>query len=110
MPSSVSTALRFREFRERAGLSHDQVAHALGVSSSCIWDIESWEDELSTLYSPSDVQKFSKVLGVRPIELFGIEILEPPISAETLVKLIHEQCHSRNITLEQFGNVVGWDL
>ena len=103
-------ASRFREFRERAGLSHDEVARRSGISSPCVWDIESQDDELSSCYSPIQVQQFSHILGVRPIELFGGDFAEPPISAVELVRLIREQCQSRGVTLEQFEDSVGWRL
>jgi transcriptional regulator with XRE-family HTH domain len=110
MATCNSPASRFREFRERAGLTHDQVANGLLISASCIWDIESHDDELSICYSPRDIQKFCQVLGVQPIELFGGETTSSPISAVELVRLIHEQCHSRGITLPQFEDSVGWRL
>ncbi len=110
MTISSSPALRFREFRERAGLTHEEVANSLLISASCIWDIESNDGELSSCYSPSDVQKLCQVLNIRPIELFGGETTGSPISAIELVRLIHEQCHSRGVTLEQFEDKVGWRL
>ena len=110
MNISTSPASRFREFRERAGLSHDEVARRLDISSPCVWDIESHDNELSSCYSPSEVQRFCQILGVRPIELFGGDLAEPPISAIELVRLIREQCQSRGVTLEQFENSVGWRL
>jgi DNA-binding XRE family transcriptional regulator len=110
MTISASPASRFREFRERASLSHDEAARQMGISSPSVWDIESHEDELSSCYSPSEVQRFCRVLGVRPIELFGVEVAEPPISAVELVRLIREQCQSRGVTLEQFEDSVGWRL
>jgi transcriptional regulator with XRE-family HTH domain len=106
----MSPAIRFKEFRERAGLSHDEVARRFGVSSSCIWDIESIDDELSSGYSPSQLQQFCRILGIRPIEFFEVEIAEQPISATELVRLTHEECRTRGVTLEQFENVVGWRL
>jgi transcriptional regulator with XRE-family HTH domain len=110
MTAAKSPATRFREFRERAGLSHDEAACQMGISSSSVWDIESIEDELSSVYSPSEVQRFSQVLGVLPIELFGANISDSPISAVELVRLIHEQCRLRSFSLEQFENTVGWRL
>jgi hypothetical protein len=72
--------------------------------------IESQDDELSSCYSPSQVQRFCSILGIRPIELFGGDFAESPISAVDLVRLIREQCQSRDVTLEQFENAVGWRL
>ncbi|WP_083808977.1 helix-turn-helix domain-containing protein [Pedosphaera parvula] len=48
--SLASPASHFQHFRERAGLSHAEVAQHVGVSSSCIWDIESRHDELASAY------------------------------------------------------------
>src|SRR6266404_1158391 len=66
MPETESASKRFRELRERAGLSHDEAAKRMGVSSACIWDIESFEGELASCYSPYEVRHFCEVLGVRP--------------------------------------------
>ena len=110
MPATTSPEFRFREFRERAGLSHDEVARQSGISSLSVWDIESCDDEISDCYSPSQVRQFCGVLGVRPGELFGVETTESPVSATELVRLIHEQCRFRGVTLEQFDDIVGWRL
>jgi hypothetical protein len=56
------------------------------------------------------VHRFSLVLGVRPIQLFGADTSEASVSADELVRLIHEQCRSRAVTLEQFEDLVGWRL
>ena len=110
MPATTSPEFRFREFRERAGLSHDEAARQMGISTPALWDIESCEDEISSCYSASQVRKFSQVLGIRPRDLFGIETTESPVSAPELVRLIDEQCRSRGVTLEQFEDAVGWRL
>jgi transcriptional regulator with XRE-family HTH domain len=110
MIATTSPEFRFREYRERAGLSHDEAAQQMGITSPAVWDIESCEDEISECYSPSQVRQFCRVLGIRPIELFGGEITGSPISAVELVRLIHEQCRSRGVTLEQFEDTVGWRL
>ena len=110
MSTVASPASRFRECRERAGLSHDDAARLMGISSPSVWDIESHDDELLSCYSPRQVHQFCRVLGVRPVELFGVEIAESPVSATELVRLIHVQCRSRSVTLEQFEDAVGWRL
>jgi hypothetical protein len=109
MPSTLPE-IRFREFRERAGLSHDEAARRMGISSSAVWDIESCDDEISECYSPSEVRQFCQVLGVAPIDLFGGDVTGSPISAVELVRLIHEQCLSRGVTLEKFEDAAGWRL
>jgi hypothetical protein len=108
--NTVPPHVRFRQARERRGLSPDEVAAQSGVPSAGIWDIEWFEGDLTCAYSPSDVRRFCEVLGIRPVELFGEEISEPPISAEQLVRLVHEECRSRGVTLEEFEDAVGWRL
>src|SRR3954466_15160933 len=106
MPPIMSPMYRFRLFCERAGLSHDEAARQMGISSPSVWDIESCDDELSACYSPREIQEFCRVLGVRPSDLFSAENTESPVSAAELVRLIHEQCRSRGVTLEQFEDAV----
>ena len=110
MPENCSPARRFREFRERAGLTHDSAARLMDIPTPCVWDIESADDELATCYSPAEVRHFCQVLGIHPGELFGLEAADPPVSASELICLIHQQCRSRGVTLEQFEDTVGWRL
>jgi transcriptional regulator with XRE-family HTH domain len=110
MPAIASPEFRFRWFRERAGLSHDDAARHMGISSPSVWDIESFENELSSCYSPSQVRQFCRVLGIPPSELFAIETAESPVSAVELVRLIREQCVVRGVALELFEDAVGWRL
>jgi transcriptional regulator with XRE-family HTH domain len=106
----VSISARFRDARERLGLSPTEAASRLGISVPCLWDIESGDDELSTCYSPTEVRQFCEVLGVRPAELFSIEATGTPVSAEDLARLVHAHCQSRGIPLSQFEDAVGWRL
>ncbi|HEX2749552.1 MAG TPA: helix-turn-helix transcriptional regulator [Verrucomicrobiales bacterium] len=107
MPATHSPKDRFRILRERAGLSPGDAARAMGLSSPSLWDIESYDDEISSCYSPAQVQKFCRVLGAHPSALFAVETVESPVSAAELARLIHEQCESRGVTLEQFEDFVG---
>jgi len=106
----VAPSKRFRELRERAGLSVDEAARRIGVQSPCIWDIESFEDEITSCYSPSEVREFCRALGARPAELFDVATIEPAVSAGELVERIHAECQRRGVTLEGFEDVVGWRL
>ena len=110
MLATTSPEFRFRRFRERAGLSHDDAARHMGISSPSVWDIESFENELSSCYSPSQVRQFCQVLGIHPSELFAVETVESPVSAAELVRLIREQCLARGVALALFEDAVGWRL
>jgi transcriptional regulator with XRE-family HTH domain len=107
MPSRTSITSNFRELRERAGLSLDEAAAAMGVSP---FHIETDDAEFTCSYSLADAQRFCRVLGARPSELFGVEVAEAPVSAEELVRRIHEEYRKRGITLETFEDAVGWRL
>ena len=105
-----SPNVRFKEARERLGLSiHDLESHC-GIASPNVWDIEAFPGNLTCCYSPYDLQKFCDVLKIRPIELFAPEFSEPAISTGELIRLIHEECRSRQISLDQFEEAVGWYL
>ncbi|MCX7009320.1 MAG: helix-turn-helix transcriptional regulator [Kiritimatiellaeota bacterium] len=110
MSAASLVASRFREFRERAGLSPDEAAKQMGISAPCVWDIETDADDLTCCYSLKEANRFCKVLGVHPRELFAVETVETPVSAEELVRRIHEECRFRGVTLEQFEDAVGWRL
>jgi transcriptional regulator with XRE-family HTH domain len=101
---------RFKEARERVGLSIDDVAIRSGVESLSICDIEEIEGDLTRGYSPKEVQQLCQAVGIRPIELFANIISEPAVSAEDLIELIDAEIKSRRITLEQFEDAVGWKL
>ncbi len=108
--ATVAPHIRFRAARERLGLSPQEVAAQSGVSDAGVWDIEECEGDLTCCYSPSDLQRFCRVLRLHPAELFGERISEPAVSPEELVRRIHEECRLRGVTLEQFEDAVGWRL
>jgi transcriptional regulator with XRE-family HTH domain len=104
---AFSVSKRFRELRERAGLSENEAGQKMGIS---VWDIEAVEDELTSCHSAADIRKFCQVLNARPSEVFDITTTEPAVSAEDLVSLIQSECQKRGVTLEQFEDSVGWYL
>jgi hypothetical protein len=82
----------------------------MGISSPSVWDIESFEGELTSCYSPSEARRFCEALGTRPRDLFGVSTTEPAVSASELAECIRAECTKRGATLEQFEDVVGWRL
>jgi DNA-binding XRE family transcriptional regulator len=106
----TETAARFRSAREGAGLSVDDLAQAVGLTSANIWDLESYDNELETCYSPADLGRFSRVLRVAPAELIGGPTAEPSISAAELVERVHQRVSDLGISLEELEERVGWRL
>jgi pyridoxal phosphate enzyme (YggS family) len=104
---------RFRQFREKKHLLVDDILQncdVTGFSTSAIYDLEQCEGDVEDCYSGVQVAKFCRVLGVRAVDLFAPEFAEAPISVETVVDLIRNECATRKMTVEQFEDVVGWSL
>ena len=108
--NAIAPRFCFRQARERVGLAPDELAKRCEIPPSCVYDIEAFDDELTSSYSPRDIHKFCRILGISPKELFGVETSAVPITSEGLVRLIHERCRLRGVTLEQFEDTVGWKL
>jgi len=102
MLDAVIVPKRFRRLRQRAGLSVDEAARRIGVQAPCIWDVESFEEENASCYSPVEVQRFCRALGASAVELFDVSRSEPAVSARELAERIHSECQRRGVTLKQF--------
>ncbi|MGC4031727.1 MAG: hypothetical protein QM754_08335 [Tepidisphaeraceae bacterium] len=103
-------AARFREARCHAGLSVAAVAVECGISDVCVWDLESYDDELMTAYTAADLQCFARVLATTPSALLGVEPCDDPISVDDLAAAITTHCERHGTTLDDFSQAVGWDL
>jgi len=110
MNTAVSTSARFRAVRERAGLSIAETAARVGVSEPCVWDLETYDDELMTVCSPADLQRFAGAFSVPPSAIVGTEERDDAISAGELASAIREHCRTRGMTLNDFGDAAGWDV
>ena len=66
---------RIKEFRQARGLSHDELAHLVGLDSSVIAGIEKGEADISIEL----IQKLSIAFKINISELFeGLELFEVP--------------------------------
>ena len=110
MSESASHSARFREARERVKLSPQDAADRMGISSPSLYDLESHDDELCSVYSPTEIQRFSQVLAIRPTELLGAQSTEPAILPDELARLIREHCQRRSLSIEQFEDAAGWHV
>ena len=109
MYSTDPNAVRFREARERLGLSPKEAAERMAVALGALRDIECIADELM-IYSPAQIQKFCEVLAINPRDLLGIESTAAPITPTELVALIREHCRAHGMTIGQFEDASGWTL
>lgn len=82
----------------------------MGISKACVHDLEDFEDELETCYSPRDIQKFAQIFGAHPLDFIGGPPAQPPVFVSELPLRIHQHCHSRGISLEQFEDAAGWNI
>jgi transcriptional regulator with XRE-family HTH domain len=109
-----SIAARFQYFRERASLSMAEVAEkmnlGMGFTDMCVWDLEAYDNELFSVYSPLQMLRLTEILGITPRELINFENSEPPVTTTELVQLINGECVTRGISLDAFEDVVGWSL
>ena len=108
--SAFSPAKRFRDARERAGISIAEFAKRVSLSKPSVWDLETMDDELTMVYSPAELQKFASVLGVRPSELVGLMQRDDSITHIELATAIREYCRIHQMNVEQFSETVGWEI
>lgn len=107
-----SPSARFKYFRERAGLSMGEVAEKMGGGfiDMGVWDIEAYDDELFSVYSPRQVLRLSQIINTTPQELMNLHSSEPPVTATELVQFTNRVCVTRGISLDQLEDKVGWHL
>lgn len=110
MVTHVSHADRFRKFRERAGLTVSELAERTSLSEASVFDLESFDDELNTVYGPSDLTRFAAVLGVSPADLLGIEHADAPVTPDALAAAIRGFCTAGGVTVAAFEDMAGWSV
>ena len=106
-------ARRVREARQHLGLSEGDIASRLGITLSEYWDIEAHNDEAFECVSVRHLEHLATILGVSLTSLlFGSQIEASPtrISFATIAARLQELAASQGRTIDQLGDVVGWDL
>src|SRR5271170_2381866 len=108
MVTHSSPADRFRKAREQARLTIFDVAERTGLSDASVFDLENFDDELTTNYGPADLAKFASILGVSPSDLLGIERANAPVTPEALATAIRKFCSVAVVTVNAFEDTAGW--
>ena len=110
MDAAPSNAERFHRARERAGLSVAGLAARAACSQASVWDLESYDDELTSVYSLAQVERLATAMGTGARDLLGIAECRDPFTPADLASAIRQHCRGRGITIDDFAASAGWDV
>jgi hypothetical protein len=86
------------------------LAESLGVSASCIFDLEAYDSELRTVYSLSWAKEYARQLSTPLSTLLGFSEQLDRKPASQLAAEIVQHCSAAGIGLDQFSDAYGWDV
>jgi len=112
MNERAQAAGRIVAAREGAGLSTAAAARAAGLTVSCYYDLEAYDDEVFTSISLGQLCRLATALGTRAEKLIGSTEHAVPsaIPPEALVALLQTRILGLNEDTHAFGERVGWDI
>ena len=107
----ASDAERIKALRERTGKSSNEIASLAGLSDMEYFDLEAYDDELTTVLSLAQIKRVAAALGVPTLALFSDELPSVPrrIPYAELVALVDAHL-AAGLSREAFEDEVGWDL
>lgn len=108
--TEIAPQIRFREARRRLRLTPDEVAARSGIPYADVGEMELFDRDLVCCYSPRQLQRFCRVLKIRPIQLFADAVTASAISAQDLVQCIQDHCRLRSISLAELEESLEWKL
>ena len=105
-------AKRIAAAREKAGLSHEVVAHSIGLDAPSYWDLEAYDDEAFMAVSIAELVALARTLGVSTLDLLEPTLSAPlePISYAELAELIRARIVLDDVDVDTWGARVGWDV
>ena len=104
-------AKRIKALRERSGKSCHEIASLAGLGDMEYFDLEAYDDELTTVPSLAAIKRLADALGVPPAALFSDKPVTPTrhVSYRELVSLVKTRL-AGGITQEAFEDQIGWEL
>lgn len=104
-------AERIRTLRQRVGKSADEIALLAGLGDMAYFDLESYDDELRTVLSLTQVKRLADAFGVPAAALFSDDVAksEHRVSYDELVALVKGHVDS-GVSREAIEEEIGWDL
>src|SRR2546425_533540 len=94
-------------------MSEQMIAERLGVTPMSYYDLEHDDAEALMSVSLAQLLALSRILGISPRWLLsdeGAPPIEGMVSALELVQRIEDRISRERITIDTFGQQVGWDV
>jgi transcriptional regulator with XRE-family HTH domain len=108
----MGTAAQIRFFRVKAGKSTAHMAEQLGLNPAWYSDLEQRDDELVSTLTLFQAMNLAAILSVRVDELLLSDRPSPEqhIPLLSLPDRIRAHAAREGISIEQFGDQIGWEL
>jgi transcriptional regulator with XRE-family HTH domain len=99
-----------KHLRESSSLSPEQLAAAAGLNLEWYYDLETYDDELTSNVSLGSIARVAKALGVRPSALYGGEESKGIVSLEKLALLVRDHVQRSGKSIGEFETKIGWSV
>jgi transcriptional regulator with XRE-family HTH domain len=104
---------RIRDARVQAGLSLDDVARRIGITSESCRDLELYDYEAFTVVSIKELAELGGILGVQPrVLLLGRdgEGGKHTLTCEDVTAHVAKKISQNGLTEDQLSEEIGWDI
>ena len=105
-PVGAGYAEAVRAAREAAGKDPGELAAALDISYAAYWDIESYDDEITSVVSFAQAVKLANIIELDLRRLFGAG--DGVLTFDELAAAVTARV--RDSTLDQVEDELGWEL
>jgi hypothetical protein len=105
-PEGPGYAEAVRAAREASGREPGELAAALDISWAAYWDIESYDDEITSVISFAQAVKLADIIDLDLRRLFGAG--DGLLTFDELAGAVRARV--RDSTLEQVEDELGWEL
>jgi transcriptional regulator with XRE-family HTH domain len=107
---STQSSSVLSQAREKLGFEPEALASALGISKASYYDLESHRSELFQNLSLRRVLLLSRLLKVPLPAMFSETPSGSPGRLMDLAARVALHCSETGLSVEQFGERVGWDI
>jgi hypothetical protein len=88
------------------------MALLLGISREWYFDLEDYDDEITSTLSLHQLVALSKAIGIDLVEFLSDGAAKPgeSVSLDALAGKINEYIAAHNLTVAEFEDAVGWEI